>query len=112
MRKINEDMVNAIKEKCNKHLRNTTVLWDVNNTLCKVRLHGNCICTLNTISKNITINMCGYPTNTTHSRLHAILQCYNYGICQKAGKQYLIKNLLGEREYVLLSDNGNYTFTV
>lgn len=112
MRKINEDMVNAIKAKCNKHLSNTTVAWDGSNTICKVRLHGNCICTLNTTTQQLTINLCGYPTNTTRSRLHAILQGSNYGICQKAGKQYLIKNLLGEREYILLSDNANYTITI
>lgn len=112
MRKIEQDVLNAIRaRKQVKSLGNTVVRWNDLETECSVELYGHNIFagkeTLGTVE--LTINMCGYPTATTRSRLHAILQCHNMGVCQRKGKQYLIDNLRGERTYTELDCNAPYT---
>lgn len=111
MRKIEQKMLDAIKQGVNKSFSNTVICWDESDTVCDMFLHGNKIFTgkesLGSIE--LTINMCGYPTVTTRSRLHAILQCHDMGICQRKGKQFLINNLRGERAYTELDCNAPYT---
>lgn len=116
MRKIEQLMLDAIRT-CYKNVNNcggnTIVRHGGNEEVYHiyVDLYGHTIFKSKETLGNIelTINMCGYPTNTTRSRLNAILQCHNMSVCQRNGKQFLIDNLRGEWMYTELDCNVPYT---
>jgi hypothetical protein len=80
MRKIEEKMVEAIKNRKNWACDNTIV--EVNGEEISVKLHFHPIAK---IKKNfLTLSSCGYMTKTTKSRLNAILRSFNkQGVYQK-----------------------------
>ena len=77
MRKIEEQMNNAIRHRKNWSGSNTTVTCFKENgitTEVNVMLHGNCIAWFDTASNDFNISSAGWETVTTKSRLNAILE--------------------------------------
>ena len=71
MRKIEKQMNNALRTFSNWSSGNTTVTSTPNEML--VHLHGNHIATLDKITMDLFIFDGGWQSNTTKSRLNAIL---------------------------------------
>ena len=84
MRKIESDMINAIKRGINWKSSNSEVYTN-DNTASLVYLHGNHIATV-TYNK-LTVFDGGWQSNTTKSRLNALINefadAYSCGIFQK-----------------------------
>ena len=85
MRKIEQQMNNAISNNQNWQSANTAVTYDEQSGESKVYLHGNHIATVG--DNFVQIFDGGYQSNTTKSRLNAILQ--EHGI---AGEGVFQKN--------------------
>ena len=79
MRKIEEQMNQALRTFRNWSSGNTTVTSTKEEML--VHLHGNHIATVNKADMNLTIFDGGWQSNTTKSRLNAILHEFTYGDC-------------------------------
>ena len=82
MRKIEEQMNNAIRNRKNWAGSNTTVRCFKENgitTEINVLLHGNCIAWFDTASNEFNISSAGWETVTTKSRLNAILEEFASG---------------------------------
>lgn len=95
MRKIEEQMNNAIKARRPFHCGNTIVKEGVFGSL-DVELHGNTIATIYT-DNTIVLDSCGWRTNTTKSRLNAILHGLGLnGITQRNHEWFLIDPTTGE----------------
>lgn len=74
MRKIEQRMLQAIKNKENWSSANTTIAVDDMGGMCKVFLHGSHIANV-WQDGTLWVNRCTlalYPTNTTKSRLRAL----------------------------------------
>ena len=78
MRKIETEMQNALRNRVNWSKSNTTVFND-NEGNQFVTLHGNLIATISNFG-DIKLSSCGWQTNTTKSRLNAILDTFLYGL--------------------------------
>ena len=78
MRKIEQQMQTAIRNRKNWSKANTTVDFDQEGFMT-IRLHGNRICEM-TPSGDLTLSSAGWQTVTTKSRLNAILDCFLYGV--------------------------------
>jgi len=77
MRKIESQMNAAIRSRSSFSSANTSVVIDDNNA-AYVYLHGNHIATID--DNNVTLFDGGWQSNTTKSRLNAILQEFAYGV--------------------------------
>lgn len=91
MRKIEKDMVAAIKAKKNWKSGNTRV--DIEDGAVLVRLHGNLIAQIG--ESVLDISDCGWPTVTTRSRLNAVIAA-----CGRTERVYQAKGvqMIGNRE--------------
>ena len=87
MRKIERQMNFALSNKGNWSGSNTTVVYNDSSNCSSVYLHGHQIATLDHNTKAIKLSSCGYETNTTKSRLNAILEEVKYG-CKVFQKQF------------------------
>jgi len=88
MRKIDRDMIAAIRAGKNRTLGNTYVNPIVGGV--EVHLHGNHIATITDYGMRFTL--AGWPTPTTRSRITALLQTFihaNARVYQTAGLQYV-----------------------
>ena len=74
MRKIESQMINAIQNSLNWQSANTSVHFNEDENLSIVRLHGNKIAEVG--ETFIRLFDGGYQTNTTKSRLNAILEAF------------------------------------
>ena len=94
MRKIERQMNFAISNKADWSSSNTTVSFNSNTNCSSVRLHGHLIATFDHNLKALKIDSCGYTTNTTKSRLNAILDEVKYGckVFQKNWNWYVSYN--------------------
>jgi hypothetical protein len=85
MRKIESDMIAAIRSRSD--YRNSNTVVDIGeNGYGEVRLFGNRICRFNYDNGIIEFNDCGYRTATTKSRLNALINAFTkpgQGIYQK-----------------------------
>jgi hypothetical protein len=83
MRKIESEMQAAIVERRDWSKSNTSVTVDSEGTT-QVRLHNNLIATISN-NGDVKLSSCGWETNTTKSRLNAVLDCFfnNLTIFQK-----------------------------
>ena len=113
MRKIEENMVAAIKHNKNWSSGNTTVRTDDNNE-SRVFLHGNHIATVT--NKDVILFDGGWQTNTTKSRLNALCDKFcmtGEGVFQKNYKWY-VRKFVGaiNGDYVYKNDefHSGYTF--
>ena len=87
MRKIERQMNFAISNKGNWGSSNTRVEYNENTNCSSVYLHGHQIATFDHNLKAVKLSSCGYTTNTTKSRLNAILEEVKYG-CRVFQKQW------------------------
>ena len=79
MRKIERQMNFAISNKGNWSQSNTRVEYNENSNCSSVYLHGHQIATFCHETKAVKLSSCGWQTNTTKSRLNAILQEVKWG---------------------------------
>ena len=79
MRKIERLMNMAITHKTDWSSSNTQVSFNSNTNCSQIRLHGHHIATFCHETRAVKIDSCGYTTNTTKSRLNAILEEVKYG---------------------------------
>ena len=79
MRQIEKQMNFALSNKANWSKSNTRVEYNSNTNCSSVYLHGHQIATLDHHSNALKLSSCGYQTNTTKSRLNAILDEVDYG---------------------------------
>ena len=79
MRKLERQMNFALSNKANWAGSNTQVNYNSNTNCSSVYLHGHQIATLDHSTNALKINSCGYQTNTTKSRLNAILEEVKWG---------------------------------
>ena len=79
MRKIERQMNFAISNKGNWAGSNTSVSYNESTNCSSVYLHGHQIATFDHNLKAVKLSSCGYTTNTTKSRLNAILDEVKYG---------------------------------
>ena len=107
MRKIERQMLQAIvDDKVHWSKDNTQViLWDGNKDsnhpdygkrTYRVYLHGHWIAEYKPSDSSLKVNNCGYATNTTKSRLNALIDfvagAVNNGIFQKNWEWYIVIN--------------------
>ena len=86
MRQIEAKMNQALRNFQNWSSGNTTVTSTREEM--KVFLHGNHIATLNKASMTINLFDGGWQSNTTKSRLNAILNEFRYGDCSVFQKNF------------------------
>ena len=79
MRKLERQMNFALSNKGNWAGSNTTVTYNENTNCSQVLLHGRQIASLDHSTNALKLSSCGYTTNTTKSRLNAILDEVKYG---------------------------------
>ena len=79
MRKIEQQMNRAIVNKNDWANSNTQVNYNSNTNCSSIYLHGHLICTFCHETLAVKLDSCGYTTNTTKSRLNAILEEVKYG---------------------------------
>ena len=106
MRKIEFEMIQAIRNKNDWSKANTSVSYDDTNDQCIVRLHGNLIAI--TTDNCLTVKDGGWQSNTTKSRLNALcdglLPHAGDGVFQQQWKWYV-------KEGNEITDfNDGYTF--
>ena len=80
MRQIEKQMNFALSNKGNFSNSNTSVTYHSSENLSEVRLHGNLIAWLDHTSQTLALSSAGWHTNTTKSRLNALLYEFNTGI--------------------------------
>ena len=96
MRKIEREMIQAIIDQRNWSKANTRVEYDKDSDLSQVFLHGHNIAEYGHADMGLNVNNCGYETNTTKSRLNALINfvfggiASNYSIFQKDFNWYVI----------------------
>ena len=86
MRKIETQMNQALRSFSNWSSGNTTVTSTKEEML--VHLHGNHIATVNKATMTINLFDGGWQSNTTKSRLNAILFEFTYGDCFVSQKNF------------------------
>ena len=79
MRKIERQMNFAISNKGNWSSSNTQVSYNDSTNCSSVYLRGHQIATIDHNLKAVKLSSCGYQTNTTKSRLNAILDEVKWG---------------------------------
>jgi len=79
MRQIEKQMNFALSNKANWYKSNTSVEFNESTNCSTVKLHGHSIATFDHNLKAVKISSCGWETNTTKSRLNAILAEVKYG---------------------------------
>jgi len=89
MRIIEEQMNTAINECIDWKNSNTSVMYSPERNASYVYLHGNHIATIG--DTFVELYTCGYYTNTTKSRLNAILADHGNGarVYQKRGEWFV-----------------------
>ena len=79
MRKLERQMNFAISNKGDWSSSNTRVEFNNNTNCSSVFLHGHRIATVCHETKAVKVDSCGWQTNTTKSRLNAILSEVKFG---------------------------------
>ena len=87
MRKIEQQMNRAIANRTDWSSSNTRVEFNDSTNCSSVFLHGHRIATFDHNLKAVKLSSCGWTTNTTKSRLNAILSEVKYG-CSVFQKQW------------------------
>ena len=79
MRKIEQQMNRAIATKTDWSSSNTRVEFNDSTNCSNVFLHGHNIATVDHTTNAVKVSSCGWTTNTTKSRLNAILSEVKWG---------------------------------
>ena len=84
----------ALSNKGNFSSSNTSVSYHSSENLSEVRLHGHLIAWYDHTKQALAVSSCGWETNTTKSRLNALLhECfYGYTIFQRNWQWYVTDN--------------------
>ena len=95
MRQIEKQMNFALSNRGNWSSSNTSVSYHESENLSEVRLHGHLIAWYDHTKQTLGLSSCGWETNTTKSRLNALLhECfYGYTIFQKNWVWFVSKPL-------------------
>ena len=88
MRKIERQMNFAISNKSDWSSSNTQVSYNENTNCSSVYLHGHNIATVDHSTNAVKVSSCGWTTNTTKSRLNAILNEVKFG-CSVFQKNFI-----------------------
>ena len=98
MRQIEKQMNFALSNKGNFSKDNTSVTYHSSENLSDVRLHGNLIAWFDHTKHLLAISSAGWHTNTTKSRLNALLYEINTGV-RVFQKQYdwFVTDFTGKR---------------
>jgi hypothetical protein len=80
MRQIEKQMNFALSNKGNWSNSNTSVSFHSSENLSEVRLHGNLIAWFDHTKQLLAISSAGWHSNTTKSRLNALLYEVNTGV--------------------------------
>ena len=111
MRKIEQQMISAIKSRKDWRNDNTEVLYSPSRKVSCVYLHCNLIATIS--ADDVEVYDGGWQTNTTKSRLNAIINglCdgYHQGVYQRDYVWYVHDELKDDRN-VIPFENG-YRFS-
>ena len=103
MRKIESQMNRAIRGQRNWTSGNTTVFTTDNGLESTVYLHGNHIATFDHVHQNLYIFDGGWQSNTTKSRLNALINefadAYNDGVFQQ-NFCWFINTANGVRDFI------------
>ena len=114
MRKIEQQMNNAISNNENWQSANTTVTIDKETNTSSVYLHGNLIATVT--DNDMTIYDGGYQSNTTKSRLNALCNAFcisGEGVFQKDFTWYVrrfVGKINGQNVFQTTLFTNGYTF--
>ncbi len=114
MRKIEEQMIAAVKNNINWSSANTTVHFNEETGESIVRLHGNKIAVVS--DNDMTIFDGGYQSVTTKSRLNALCQEFciaGEGVFQKDFAWYVRKfvgAINGQSKFVIETFSNGYVF--
>ena len=104
MRQIETEMNNAVRNKIAWSKSNTLTTFD--NTLenCFIYLHGNHIATYNYANKKLQLFDGGWQSNTTKSRLNALLDEFKpgFGVFQK-NWEWFISDRLNNKVFPFIS---------
>ena len=94
MRKIETQMNQAIRGQRNWAGSNTTVFTDDAGLYSTVYLHGNKIASYSHVDRSLEILDGGWQSNTTKSRLNALLDEFDYGsfVFQKNWQWFFARN--------------------
>lgn len=109
MRKIERQMLQAINTPGqDMTTSNTKVRWSDDQSFVEVRLHDNIIASINWATQCIAISDAGWQTNTTKSRLNALLQGLGNRahIHQKNFVWHLTRGLDATEAYVTEMERG------
>ena len=87
MRKIEQQMNNAISNKVDWNSSNTRVEYNNNTNCSTIVLHRTAIAVYDHNTQALKLNTGGWHSNTTKSRLNAILSEVKYG-CRVFQKQF------------------------
>ena len=79
MRKIEAKMCEAIRNRKDWCQANTQVSYNDLTKCAQIYLHGHQIATVDHNTNAVKLSSCGYTTNTTKSRLNALLNEVKYG---------------------------------
>ena len=80
MRKIESQMIGAIKTKSCFTNNNTRVDYVASENISEIFLHGNLISIYRHNDDSMYISSCGWESNTTKSRLNALLSTFYHGV--------------------------------
>ena len=96
MRKIERQMLQALTDQTNWSGSNTSVTYDPEFECSSVFLHGHKIAKYGHSDMSLSVNNCGYATNTTKSRLNVLINFVadptKNGIHQKNWEWYIRLN--------------------
>ena len=94
MNKLETRMCKAIVNKNDWSFSNTIVEYNSNTDCSAIMLYGNHIATVDHNTNAVKLSSCGWETNTTKSRLNAILDEVMYGarVYQRAFNWFLSYN--------------------
>ena len=98
MRKIERQMLQALTDQTNWSGSNTAVTYNPEFKCSSVFLHGHKIAKYGHSDRSLSVNNCGYETNTTKSRLNVLIDFVKgsdptqNGIFQKNWNWWLISD--------------------
>tara|TARA_B100000900_G_scaffold200335_1_gene169828 strand:- start:35 stop:382 length:348 start_codon:yes stop_codon:yes gene_type:complete len=94
MRKLERQMNFAVSNKGNWCGSNTQVTYNESTNCSQVRLHGHLIATVDHSTNAVKLDSCGWQSNTTKSRLNALLEEVKFGckVFQKNWNWYVSHN--------------------
>ncbi len=106
MRKIEKDIIAAIKAKSNATFGNTEVIISDDGNI-QVELLGSAIVRIENNEKYIFVSLAGWNTGTTRGRINAILQHYGLsGVYVKSGIIYIANVSIPDNGWVQVMSNG------